>query len=48
MPSVPTTRDDNNLPEPTVIFMNITLPVLSAVLVNYRPAGDLCGPRWES
>lgn len=48
MPSVPTMRDDNNLPERTVIFMNITLLVLSAVPVNYRPAGDLCGTRWES
>lgn len=48
MPSVPNMRDDNNLPERTVIFINITLLVLSAVPVNYRPAGDLCGARWES
>lgn len=44
----PSMTDDINCQRVLCILMNIALLVLSPVSANYKPAGDLCGTRWES
>lgn len=46
MPSDPSVTGNVNCQR--VLYILITLMVLSPVSANYKPAGDLSGAHWES